>query len=138
TGLIFNDVAISDFLFYKLGPSNITALMDRLAIKETELPLPFCGLYITLNPHLTNTTGTKLLDSLSTLPRHAFKKLVLNNAQKFLTNKSYHKKVKSVFEEQTGLAIKFVMQRDALELFPKTTAAELRPVIKNMQKSTGI
>lgn len=132
--VIFNDVAIADFLLFKLGIDNLNALMDQLAIKETELPLPFSGLYITLNPHLKQVSFTALLDSLSLLPRKQFKKSVFKKTDHFLNDKAYREKVLSTFEEHNGLDIPFARQRDALALFPKTTAAEMGRLIKQIQQ----
>ncbi|HLR76962.1 MAG TPA: serine hydrolase [Balneolaceae bacterium] len=129
--VIFNDVALSDFLLFKLGIENIKALMDKLNLQETELPLPFSGLYITINPPAGRDVDA-YFDSLSFIPRAEFQQLILKTGKKFVADKTFHQKEVKRFKDGHGLSLKFTKQRDALVFFPKTTAAEMSSLMKNL------
>lgn len=136
--IAFNDIAISDFLLFKIGPDNIELLYDKLSLQETELPLPFSGLYITLKPSETDTSSQTHFDSLSALSIDQFHQTVWQNAEKLADDGSFRKEVKARFDNSEGLGIKFTMQRDALAFFPKTTAHEMSSIMKQVQQETLI
>lgn len=129
--LIYGDIALSDFLLFKLGVKNIGALMNKLNLQETELPLPFSGLYITINPPKGHKADVHF-DSLSFIPRTDFQQLVIETAKKFANNESFRQKVIEHFEDGFGMNLKFKKQRDALAFFPKTTAAEMVELMKKI------
>lgn len=134
----YNDLAITDYLFYKLNPASVAQLMDELLLQETESPLPFSGLYITLNPHLQQREATAHFDSLSQLSRQEFTQLVSDNTERFLNDDGYRSEVLQRFENGEGLDIKFTMMRDALAFFPKTTADEMARLMKQLQQDNLI
>ncbi len=129
----FGDVAVSDFLLFKLGVKNIKQLMTELNLQETELPLPFSGLYIMINP-LEGRPADAHFDSLSFIPRAKFKQSVIQKAQQFITNEAFRQRVMNRFEDGSGMSIKFKKLRDALAFFPKTTAAEMAELMKKLTK----
>ena len=49
----FNSLAIADYFWFKLGEENIRALMNSLALPNTEMPIPFSGFYTVIAPNLT-------------------------------------------------------------------------------------
>ncbi|HET6528864.1 MAG TPA: hypothetical protein VFG39_08965, partial [Balneolaceae bacterium] len=134
SAIIYNDLAISDFLYYKLGIDAIRETYRLLNIRETDLPLPFSGLYITLNPALHDTSFTARFASLRKLSGKAFRDTVLTAAKKYQQNESFHRKVNAVFNEQQGLGIQFRQRRDVLTLFPKSTAGELSRLMLAVQQ----
>lgn len=131
--LKFSDVALSDFLFFKLGEKNIEELMDKLNVQETEMPLPFSGLYITINPPEGRPADAHF-DSLSFISRPEFQQLVIHKAKKFATDDAFHQKIIGWFKDEYGMSIKFMKQRDALAFFPKTTAAEMAGLMEKLVK----
>ncbi len=133
TSVAFHDLAIADFLLYKVGIDKVENLLDDLSIQETESPLPFSGLYIALNPYLAgrNTAATHF-DSLSRLSRTEFNDMVLRKAEEFITDNAFRQRVLQQFDENEGLDIKFTEQRDALAFFPKTTAREMAKIMQKL------
>lgn len=131
----FNDTAIADYLLFRLGPDRIEALMDQLGIARTESPLPFSGLYITLNPHLQQRSTEAHFDSLSALSRLEFSRLVYDNSARLRTDDDFHRRVNALFEEEEGLGITFDKQRDGLAFFPKTTAHEMAGLMEQLQQN---
>lgn len=130
----FNDLAAFDYLFFKFGPEHITSLMDQLNLVETENLLPFSGLHIALKPSLYGMDYQQRMDSLSTMSRDAFESLAISSAKKLSADEAFRKKVASEFEEDEGLGIKFIQQRNMLDLFPKTTAWEMANLMKKLQQ----
>ncbi|HEX6982395.1 MAG TPA: hypothetical protein VF181_06515 [Balneolaceae bacterium] len=134
SAIIYNDLAISDFLYYKLGIEAIRETYRLLNIQSTDLPLPFSGLYITLSPALHNASFDTHFASLRKLSEKAFRDKVLVATKKYLQNKPFHRKVNAVFNEQQGLGIQFKQRRDVLALFPKSTAGELSRLVLAVQQ----
>lgn len=130
----FNDPAVSDYLFFKVGQPNIEKLMDKLALEDTELPLPFSGLYIVLNPSIHENDFRKWMDSLSTMQRPSFDSLVIETSKKFKSEESFRSRVIKRFEEDEGMGVQFTELRDMLAFFPKTTASEMASLMRKLQQ----
>lgn len=135
TAIVFNDLAISDYLFFRLGQENIHNTFDQLNLKRTDQPLPFSGLYITINPSSADTTFQSYFNQLKSISKKAFRDTVLANAQKFRSDSSYYKKILDTFKKAQGLSIQFKHRRDALSLFPQSTAAELADLMAQLQQN---
>ena len=134
TMIVFNDLAISDFLFYKLGSKAIEATYKQLNIEQTDFPLPFSGLYITINPATRDTTFPYHFEQLRALSKQAFRDSVLAHAQEFQEDKTYRKQISETFRAAQGLSMQFKHRRDALSLFPKSTAEELSDLMVQLQQ----
>lgn len=132
--IIFNDLAISDYLYYRLGQDAISTTMDKLELSDTDLPLPFSGLYITLNPAITGKDFSTNFEHLQTLSRQAFQDTVLAKAHQFQTDSLYRQEVLKTFEINDGLNIQFSERRDMLDLFPASTAQELSELMVRLEK----
>lgn len=107
-----NDLAIADYLWFKLGGQNIQALMDSLNLQSTDTPVPFSGLYLTIHPDVTDTS---LFVSDAS---------VISLADRLYTEPEFVNKVKELFED-VRLNLSFIQEREALEHFPHTTPREI-------------
>lgn len=132
--VIFNDLAVSDYLYYRLGADAIQRTYEQLNIRQTDPLLPFFGLYITVNPAIRESTFPSHFKKLSDLPKQAFRDTVLANAQKYQADLSYRKRIDQIFEASQGLAMQFAHRRDALALFPQSTAGELSRLMIRLQQ----
>ena len=133
--IIYNDLAISDFLYYKLGQQDIEKTFDLLELESTDPPLPFSGLYITLHPELAKDEFNAHFEKLSALSKSKFRAKVLNNADRFRTDDEFHDRITKLFEEEQGLGIGFKERRNILSLFPKSTGQELTELMVQLQKN---
>ncbi len=131
--IIFNDLAISDYLYFRLGQDAISNTMDKLELSDTDLPLPFSGLYITLNPATTGKDFSTNFEHLQTLSRQAFQDTVLAKTHQFQTDSLYRQQVLKTFESNDGLNIQFRERRDMLDLFPASTAQELSELMVRLE-----
>lgn len=136
--IIYNDIAISDYLFFKLGLGAISQTYQKLNIENTDLPLPFAGLYISMHPVLADTSFEDHFAQLARLKKDTFRDRVLELTNRYVTDDSYHQRVNRIFDEHNGLGIKFKSRRDILSLFPTSTAAELSKLMGKVQKRTLI
>lgn len=132
--IAFNDLAVSDYLLFKIGRERVEKLMDKFKLEETELPLPFSGLYIALNPSIHKANFTQWMDSLSTMQRPAFDRFVMETSRKFESDQSFRERVINQFQNNEGLGIRFKELRNMLDFFPKTTAFEMAGLMKKLQQ----
>lgn len=135
SAIIYNDLAISDFLFEKLGKEAIYNTLTKLELTATDYPLPFSGLYITLNPNLKDTTFDPHFKYLQGLTKEEFQDTVFANTEKYQKDQAFRKKVNTTFTNEKGLGINFTERRNALNLFPKSTAAELSQLMVQLDQN---
>ena len=135
TAVIFSDLAVADFLYYKLGRESINQTYELLSVERTDKPLPFSGLYITINPAVQDTIFPAHFERLQQLSKQEFRDTVLANSRKYLQDKAYRKKIKDIFNASQGLAMQFKERRDALSLFPKSTAEELSGLMLKLEQN---
>jgi hypothetical protein len=129
-----NDLAASDYLYFKIGSKQIESLMDSLELQDTESPLPFSGLYSALKPSVFGMTVQERLDSLSVMDRQTFDSLAVAISRKIALNESFRDSVISDFRSDEGLGLQFTQQRNLLDFFPKTTAWEMANLMKKIQQ----
>lgn len=107
-----NDLAISDFLWFKLGGHNIQALMDSLNLESSDAPLPFSGLYLSIHPNLSDTSS------------FVSEADIIAMAERMYKDDQFVSDAKELFSD-VRLNLSFIEERDALEHFPHTTAREM-------------
>ncbi|GAB5409399.1 MAG: hypothetical protein BalsKO_17640 [Balneolaceae bacterium] len=117
-----NDLALADFLWFKLGGQNIQALMDSLNLQSTNPPLPFSGLYLTIHPDVSDTS-LYISDA-----------KVISLAERLYTDPEFVTEIKELFED-VRLNLSFIEERDALEHFPHTTPREIAHLMAKLQKN---
>lgn len=116
-----NGLALADYVWFRLGKDNITALMDTLDVQSTDTPLPFAGLYIARNIAFTDTSVSKSFDDIYEI------------ASKFKTDFDYNAQVKEEFKENR-LNANFIQEKNALATFPQTTAREMANTMAKIEK----
>lgn len=132
--IVFNDLAIADYLYYKFGEEAISQTYEQLELQHTDSLLPFSGLYITINPAVHDRTFPAHFKQLDEWSEQAFRDTVLANAQSYQTDSLFRKKVNDIFKDSQGLAMQFADRRDALTFFPRSTAGELSQLMVRLQQ----
>lgn len=107
-----NDPALADYLWFTIGRDFLQTLKDSLELDNTDLPLPFAGLYIAAHPGLADTTRTYTPAEITDF------------AERFKNDPEYNAQVKKQFKKNR-LGLNFMQERDALAKFPKTTVRDL-------------
>ena len=132
----FNDLVIADFLWAKLGASTLQFRMEELReslnLKVTELPLPNAALYMAIaEPASFLPEFSPKRDSLrinSSLRAVFHTKALKNFYQKTADYKQFSALIASFKENRINQ--NFMQERDALTLFPQTTASELAQIMR--------
>ncbi len=117
-----NDLAISDYLWFKLGGQNIQALMDSLNLQSTDTPLPFTGLYLSIHPDVSDTSN------------YISEANVIALAEQMFRDDQFVSDTKELFDD-VRLSLSFIEERDALEHFPHTTAREMADLMARLYQN---
>lgn len=133
--IIYNDLAISDYLFFELGREAIQETIQQLELSSTDYPLPFSGLYITLHHRLHGNEYKDHFKELNQSPQKEFRAKVLENARNYFSNEQFSKRVRNSFNKHKGLGIGFTEQRNLLTFFPKSTAQELSLLMVQLEQN---
>jgi hypothetical protein len=116
-----NDLAIADYLWFKLGGGNLHTLIDSLSLESTDMPLPFSGLYLSIHPDITDTSGyTSEAD-------------IIALAERMYQEDDFVSDTKHLFEN-VRLNLSFIEERNALEHFPHTTAREMAGLMAKLYR----
>jgi hypothetical protein len=116
-----NGLAIADYVWFKLGRENIFNLIDELQLEVTEAPLPFSGLYLAIQPTISDTNTTKSYDK------------IIELASRFNSDDTFNSETKELFREER-LNLSFIQEKNALAEFPQTTAMEMATLMAQLQK----
>ena len=132
----FNDLVIADFLWAKLGDSTLQFRMEELResldLKVTELPLPNAALYMAISePASFLPEFSPKHDSLriNSSLRAEFHTKALESFYRNTANPEKFNAFKASFKENR-INQNFMQERDALTLFPQTTASELAQIMR--------
>ncbi len=117
-----NGLALADFVWFKLGEENINNLMDSLSVTTTDDPLPFSGIYISINPEFADTSRTYS------------DKEIIKFAERFQDDEQYRQQILDSYRENR-LNLNFLQERDALSKFPQTTAREMADLMAKLQQN---
>lgn len=131
----FNSLAIADYFWFKLGKQNIKNLMDSLALPNTEMPLPFSGVYSSIAPNLTSLLlkNQHIPDNVSSFQRDSMFTKMIEIASYFTQTDELNVQRKEIMEDQR-LNLTFKEERDALSLFPQTTAQDMAHLLAKIWK----
>tara|TARA_R110002073_G_scaffold59420_11_gene149832 strand:- start:13800 stop:14960 length:1161 start_codon:yes stop_codon:yes gene_type:complete len=116
-----NGLALSDYVWFKLGKENIFNLMNSLNLEITEPPLPFAGLYLSIHPTISDTSAPASYEK------------VIELAEKFNNEDSFNSETKELFEDER-LNLSFIQEKNALAKFPQTTAMEMATLMAKLEK----
>ena len=130
----FNSLAIADFFWFKLGEHNLRVLMNELALSDTEMPVPFSGIYSTIATNLAPILEKPIQNyygSNSSANRDSLFSLMIETAEKYAQNDSLNLlRVGIMSEDRINLS--FIQERDALPFFPQTTASDITSLLSKL------
>jgi len=133
----FNSLAIADYFWFKLGLENLRALMDSLALPNTEMPVPFSGIYTVLAPNLTPTASEEAtinLQAKSSMKRDSLFSQMIEIAREYELVDSFSSMRIDIMEKDR-IDMSFIEERDALTLFPQTTASDITNLLTRLLKN---
>lgn len=133
----FNSLAIADYFWFKLGEENIRALMDSLALPNTETPVPLSGIYTVIAPNLTPTASEEAIINIaakSSMSRDSLFAQMIDIAAEYERVEQFSALRKEVMEDDR-IDMSFIEERDALSLFPQTTASDITDLLARLWRN---
>lgn len=126
-----NDLAASDYLYFRLGAKNVREIPKILHLKTIEAPLPWSGLAVLWKPSLYHQTAEQRFDSLKKMPAEKYRNDAIADAQKLETDDAFYHKIQKSFDDN-GLDILFSQERKFYELTPKGSPREMAKVLEKI------
>jgi hypothetical protein len=120
-----SDLVAADYLWFRLGGENLKSLIDSLNLAGTALPVPFSGMYLRINPTISDTS------TLNKLSFGDFTNQSIQLAERLKNDETFNTEIKNEFEDNR-LSLNFMQERDALAYFPKTTTRELADLMAQL------
>lgn len=133
----FGDLALADYLWWQLGETFWLNLKNKLNLTETEMPLPYSGLYQAISPGLTGLENQEIIDQWKNLNSEEWRSHVINLSRDYLNDSEFRQNTQNYLEDNR-LGNTFMKERDAMQLFPKTTALEMTDVLQKMVRDSLI
>ena len=126
-----NSPALADYLWFHMGADYWPSFINDLEMENTDYPLPLSGLYLAAAPNIRGIPFDEILENWFELSKEDQNNLVISLSESFITDSSvrneYLEKLNS-----TRLDITFMQERDALEMFPKTTASDMVQMLEKL------
>ncbi len=126
---LFNDLPLSDYLWHRIDEEVWMELKERYGLDQTELPLPFSGLYIGISAF--ETPFEENLESWAGRDRSEFRDHVAELSDRYLNDSDWRQQVQEYMEKHR-LGITFMQERDAMQLFPQATAREMMGMMQQL------
>lgn len=120
----FNDLALADYLLWNLNSDVWSEVSSRFSLTESDMPLPFSGLYLSIAPSIQNRTSSEILNEWRVKPDDEFRKHVNGLTDLYINNSEEHDNISGILESDR-LGATFIEERNSMSLFPKTTAIEI-------------
>lgn len=122
-----NSPAIHDYLLHRIGSDRLTEMFEQLGLQQTDVPIPFSGLMLTLSPVVQQIDAATIFDYWSDEPRQTFEEEAWINSEAFASGNRREEWIRRIEEGRLGLD--FYELRDRLALYPKSTARETGSVL---------
>jgi hypothetical protein len=132
----FNDPALADYLWWNLQPYDWESFKQNFELDVTEMPLPYSGLYLSISETITDDSIDSMIDQWGN-QRVEYRSHVIELSDQFVNSESLRTEWSDELQNNR-LGRCFMEERDALALFPRTTASEAVTFLKNLRNSEMI
>jgi hypothetical protein len=132
----FNDPALADYLWWNLQPYDWESFKQNFELDVTEMPLPYSGLYLSISETITDDSIDSMIDQWGN-QRVEYRSHVIELSDQFVNSESLRTEWSDELQNNR-LGRSFMEERDALALFPRTTASEAVTFLKNLRNSEMI
>lgn len=127
----FNDLALADYLWWRLNPDIWAHIADELNLISTDLPLPFSGLYLVISSDLQSMSFEDISALYSGSSHKVWRDHVIQQSEIFVANGAERDQILE-YVNRNRLGITFMQERDAMAFFPKTTAEEMTNILQKL------
>ncbi len=128
---IFNNLALADYLWWNVDRNYWNELKETLSLTETEMPLPYSGLYIAISPGIQERTTSEILENWPSTNSPEFRNHIAEQSGRIVEESPDRNQIIE-YMKNYRLGNTFMEERDALALFPKTTAREMVQVMQDL------
>lgn len=125
------DFAIADYLWWNTDQENWDELTERLQLSNTEMPLPFSGLYLTISSIANDKSVSKMIEEHENTEYGEWRKYVVSLSEEFLYDDERRSELKRLLNKQR-LGITFTEERDGMIVFPTATSSELTVLMEKL------
>jgi hypothetical protein len=132
----FNDPALADYLWWNLQPYDWESFKQNFELDVTEMPLPYSGLYLSISETITDDSIDSMIDQWGN-QRVEYRSYVIELSDQFVNSENLRTEWSDELQNNR-LGRSFMEERDALALFPRTTASEAVTFLKNLRNSEMI
>lgn len=132
----FNDPALSDYLWWNLEPYDWDAFKQKFGLEMTDMPLPYSGLYLSISEAVADDSIENLISHWNNR-RSEYRTHVIDLSERFVNDEAAREEWIDDFN-RNRLGRSFMEERDALDLFPKTTATEAVSFLKSVHSGSEI
>jgi hypothetical protein len=133
----YNNLALADYLWWKLGPDYWTEFNERLNLTQTDAPLPFSGLYLAIAPGIMEMSGDDIVNHWQDESDEEWRNHVMELSIGFTEEPETRQQISS-YLKRNRLGGSFIEERNAMILFPKTTAREMAELMRNVWQAENI
>lgn len=125
----YNTMALADYLWWQLDPAVWETITSDYNLSNTEMPLPFSGLYISISPGIMDVSTQEIIERSLELEQAEWRDYVKSHSERFKNDSDFRNTVKQ-YMRSNRLGNTFMEERDAMILFPKATASELTKILE--------
>ncbi|MDX1640981.1 MAG: hypothetical protein R3220_04760 [Balneolaceae bacterium] len=133
----YGDLALADYLWWQVDENTWTQLLDTLNLSSTDMPLPYSGLYQAISPGLMKMENAEIVERWQHGNSKKWRAHVMDLSRSYVDDPDFRNQVRSYMEDER-LGNTFMEERDAMILFPKTTAEEMTNLLQAMVQDSLI
>jgi len=131
------DFAIADYLWWNIDHKKWSGLSSQLNLKETEMPLPFSGLYLAISTSIQEKSISQIINKYKSTEPVEWRSHVTSLSKDFIFNEQRRVELTDRLNKQR-LGNTFTDERDGMIVFPKSTSSELTILIEKLVRDDFI
>jgi len=128
------DFAIADYLWWNIEQSRWHELSGELNLQETEMPLPFSGLYLAISTTIQGKSISQIINEHNQTAPEEWRSHVVSLSEDFVLNEQRRKELTNLLNEHR-LGNTFIEERDGMIVFPKSTSSELTGLTEKLVRN---
>lgn len=127
----FNDFTLADYLWWQLDLSTWDELKNELGLVQTQMPLPYSGLYLAISPGVTGMDSDEIITRWRNSDEPEWRNHVQTISEEYIEVEPTRTKIDQ-YLSKNRLGITFIEERNSMILFPKSTSRELSHLLVNL------
>ncbi|MCC5914961.1 MAG: hypothetical protein JJU46_11340 [Balneolaceae bacterium] len=126
-----NDLALADYLWWQLDPTIWTEITEEYSLHETDMPLPYSGLYLAISTAIQEQTFEEIVNAREELSDLEWRDLVREQSRLFAEDEEERSRIISILNSDR-IGNSFMEERDAMLLFPMTTVTDIISLLEKV------